>query len=242
MTETTATLTAKDLKTYLEANSPVAITLTDACDGCVVTVEPQDWPTLARYLKETPDLAFHQLTDICAIDYLHYGMAEWGSDDVSRGGSFSRGSQRLSTQSSTWKGPRFALAYQLLSLVHNRRLRVKVLLPENQLEIDSVVSVWEGANWLEREAYDMMGIRFRHHPDLRRILTDYGFIGHPFRKDFPLSGHVEMRYDAARGACIYEPVDIQPRTVIPKVIRHDQRYSSDAADNRATGESSHPDN
>ena len=120
--------------------------------------------------------------------------------------------------------PRFAVVYHLLSTSKNHRLRLKVFLDESHLIIPSVHEIWKGANWFEREAYDLYGVLFDGHPDLRRILTDYGFIGHPFRKDFPISGHVEMRYDAHLQQVIYEPVDIEPRVLVPKVIRDDNRY------------------
>ena len=119
---------------------------------------------------------------------------------------------------------RLAVVYHLLSTQHNHRIRVKVPLHENDLIIPSVHDIWKAANWFEREAYDLYGVLFENHPDLRRILTDYGFIGHPFRKDFPVSGHVEMRYDAKLQKVIYEPIDLEPRTLVPKVIRNDNRY------------------
>ena len=121
-------------------------------------------------------------------------------------------------------GPRYAVVYHLLSVAHNRRLRLRVGLDGDYPRVDSVIAVWAAANWYEREAFDLYGILFDGHPDLRRILTDYGFIGHPFRKDFPLSGNVEMRYDPEKRRVIYEPVSIEPRINIPKVIRHDHRY------------------
>jgi NADH-quinone oxidoreductase subunit C len=119
---------------------------------------------------------------------------------------------------------RFAVVYHLLSLEYNRRLRLKAYTGGAQPMVDSVADVWAVANWFEREAFDLFGILFRGHPDLRRILTDYGFVGHPFRKDFPLSGHVAMRYDPEQGRVVYEPVEIEPRVLVPKVIRQDSRY------------------
>ncbi len=121
--------------------------------------------------------------------------------------------------------PRFAVVYHLLSIAHNCRLRLRTFCPDDtQPMVDSVVGVWSSADWFEREAFDLYGILFRGHPDLRRILTDYGFIGHPFRKDFPLSGNVEVRYDASKRRVVYQPVSIEPRTLVPKVIRKDNRY------------------
>jgi NADH-quinone oxidoreductase subunit C len=126
---------------------------------------------------------------------------------------------------------RFAVAYQLLSITHNRRLRLRVKIPDAQEPvIDSVIEVWASANWFEREAFDLFGILFRGHPDLRRLLTDYGFIGHPFRKDFPLIGNVEVQYDPERKRVVYQPVSIVPRVLVPKVIRHDHRYDPSLKD------------
>ncbi|MEE3293327.1 MAG: NADH-quinone oxidoreductase subunit C, partial [Pseudomonadota bacterium] len=119
----------------------------------------------------------------------------------------------------SWDNDRFAVVYHLLSVSLNQRLRVIVPVPEDDLTIDSVIEVWRCANWYEREAFDLFGIQFQGHPDLRRLLTDYGFIGHPFRKDFPLSGHVEMRYDEEKGRVVYEPVSVEPRVTVPRVIR-----------------------
>ena len=122
---------------------------------------------------------------------------------------------------------RFAVVYHLLSIKHNQRLRVKAFVNNADNVAPSVCELWKVANWFEREAYDLFGILFEGHPDLRRLLTDYGFIGHPFRKDFPVSGHVEMRYDATLQKVVYEPVDIEPRVLVPKVVRHDSRYLSE---------------
>lgn len=150
---------------------------------------------------------FSQLTDLCGVDYQGYG-AEGGS---------------------AWSGSRFAVVYHLLSIKRNARLRVRAQLPETAPAIDSVIEVWAGADWFERETFDLFGIIFNGHPDLRRILTDYGFIGHPFRKDFPLSGQVEMRYDEEQGRVIYQPVTIDPRTLVPRTIRKDVfRSAADA--------------
>lgn len=174
-------------------------------------------------LRDHPEFAFNQLIDLCGVDYLQYGEYDWETDAATETG-FSRGVQRDESTAFRWTKPRFAVVYHLLSTVHNHRVRVKVYLDEADLVVPSVHDVWKVANWFEREAYDLFGILFEGHPDLRRILTDYGFIGHPFRKDFPISGHVEMRYDALSKKVIYEPVDIQPRVLVPKVIREDNRY------------------
>ena len=177
-------------------------------------------------LKEHDSFAFDQLIDLCAVDYLHYGDYDWETDSATENG-FSRGVEPQEVQEKVVPKSRFAVVYHLLSTKLNHRIRVKVFLTEAHLVVPSVHEVWKGANWFEREAYDLYGILFENHPDLRRILTDYGFIGHPFRKDFPLSGHVEMRYDAKYKKVVYEPVDIEPRTLVPKVIRHDNRYLDD---------------
>jgi NADH-quinone oxidoreductase subunit C len=172
------------------------------------------------------EFAFDQLIDLCGVDYLHYGASEWSTEPATDEGYSRAVDPSMNKNPSTWQKPRFAVVYHLLSLASNARLRVRVFADEKTLLVPSVVSVWPSANWYEREAYDLYGILFDGHPDLRRILTDYGFIGHPFRKDFPLIGEVEMRYDAKAQRCVYEPVSIQPRTLVPKVIRDDNRYLS----------------
>lgn len=183
-------------------------------------------PALMLKLRDTKTLAFDELIDLCGVDYLYYGQYDWETEAATESG-FSRGVEYRQATAYTLDKPRFAVVYHLLSTELNHRLRVKVFLHDSHLAIPSVHEVWKGANWFEREAYDLYGILFENHPDLRRILTDYGFIGHPFRKDFPLSGQVEMHYDARLGKVIYAPVDITPRTLIPKVIRHDNRYLHD---------------
>ena len=156
--------------------------------------------TLCIALRDQSDYSFEQLIDICGVDYLEYGAEEC---DPSK---------------------RYAVVYHVLSLKHNQRLRLKVYLSEDNPAVDSVIDVWRCADWFEREAYDLFGVLFYGHPDLRRLLTDYGFIGHPFRKDFPLSGHVEMRYDPEKQRVVYEPVSIEPRVLVPRKIREDSRY------------------
>ncbi|WP_028389094.1 NADH-quinone oxidoreductase subunit C [Legionella fairfieldensis] len=179
-------------------------------------------PILAR-LCESSLFAFDQLIDLCVVDYLLYGEYDWETESASENG-FSRGVELQEAKACVLTKPRFAVVYHLLSTRYNQRVRVKVFVEESHPVVPSVHDIWKVANWFEREAYDLYGILFENHPDLRRILTDYGFIGHPFRKDFPLSGQVEMRYDATLQKVIYEPVDIVPRTLVPKVIRHDNRY------------------
>ena len=180
---------------------------------------------VCRTLRDAPELRFEMLMDLAGVDYLHYGRDDWETQEATRTG-FSRA--RFAQQSATPEplgAGRFAVVYNLLSITHNQRLRLTVKCPDTaEPVLDSVVDVWAGANWFEREAFDLFGILFRGHPDLRRILTDYGFIGHPFRKDFPLSGNVEVHYDPDRQRVVYKPVSITPRVLVPKVIRHDNRY------------------
>ena len=181
-------------------------------------------------LRDAPELAFEQLMDLAGIDYLEYGCDEWRTQSATRSG-FSRGVRRSTAAEVPSGRERFAVVYHLLSVSQNWRVRLRCsCLGDEPPMVDSVVDVWAAANWFEREAFDLFGILFRGHPDLRRILTDYGFIGHPFRKDFPLSGNVEVRYDPAKGRVVYEPVSIEPRTLVPKVIREDARYESDLRD------------
>ncbi len=166
-------------------------------DEVTVTVAPADWHAAALLLRDAPGCKFEQLIDLAGLDYADYGNG-------------------------AWEGQRFAVAMHLLSVSLNQRVRVKAFLADDELPaIDSVNDVWNAANWFEREAFDLYGIVFEGHPDLRRILTDYGFIGHPFRKDFPVSGNVEMRYDAERQRVIYQPVTIEPREITPRIIRED---------------------
>ena len=164
------------------------------------------------------------LMDLAGVDYLHYGRDDWETESATRSGfSRARGAQQGPPDPDA--AGRFAVVYQLLSIAHNQRLRLRVRCPDTaEPAVDSVIDIWASANWFEREAFDLFGIVFRGHPDLRRILTDYGFIGHPFRKDFPLTGNVEVQYDPDRQRVVYRPVSITPRVLVPKVIRHDHRY------------------
>ncbi len=177
----------------------------------------------AHALRHEPAFHFEQLMDVCGVDYLHYGQADWETEETTSTG-FSRGVSIGVYKESTNKPQRFAAVYHLLSQAHNRRLRIRCYTEGNPPRIDSLVDIWNAANWFEREAFDLYGILFEGHPDLRRILTDYGFVGHPFRKDFPLHGNVEVRYDPDKGRVIYQPVTIENRVLVPKVIRHDNRY------------------
>ena len=179
---------------------------------------------VCRTLRDAPDLRFQMLIDLAGVDYLHYGLDDWQTDSATRSG-FSRARSAQQGPPDPDAAGRFAVVYQLLSVAHNQRLRLRVRCPDTaEPAVDSVIDVWAGANWFEREAFDLFGIVFRGHPDLRRILTDYGFIGHPFRKDFPLIGNVEVQYDPDRQRVVYRPVSITPRVLVPKVIRHDHRY------------------
>ena len=184
---------------------------------------------IATALRNESDFGFEMLMDVCGVDYLHYGTDEWNTSDATDTG-FSRGVERepvILDESDEFAERRFAVVYHLLSLQHNLRLRLKVFAgTDNPPVVKSVVDIWNGANWFERETFDLYGILFEGHPDLRRILTDYGFIGHPFRKDFPLIGNVEVTYDSEKGRVAYQPVSIEPRTLVPRVIRNDNRYSA----------------
>lgn len=209
----------KTLNTALKAHS---FNLTYAHDEINLTVDASALSTVLLELRDHTALLFDELIDLCAVDYLLYGQSDWETDNATTQG-FSRAVEPV-VFSQTSDKPRFAVVYHLLSTTHNHRVRVKVSVHESSLIVPSANDIWKSAGWYEREAYDLFGILFDGNPDLRRILTDYGFIGHPFRKDFPLSGHVEMRYDATLEQVIYEPVDITPRISVPKVIRHDNRY------------------
>jgi NADH-quinone oxidoreductase subunit C len=172
--------------------------LTVALGEMTIVVKASDYLSAMRVLRDHADLRFEELIDLCGVDYSTY------SDGA-------------------WEGPRFAVVCHLLSIAHNWRLRVRVFAPDDDMPIlASVTDVWNAANWYEREAFDFFGILFDGHNDLRRILTDYGFIGHPFRKDFPVSGYVEMRYDPEQKRVIYQPVTIEPREITPRVIREEK--------------------
>ena len=187
-----------------------------------VVIDVSAWADAARVLRDHPDLKYEQLIDLCGVDYLTYGEADWNTESATSAG-FSRAVERgvRDTTEDEENARRFAVVYHLLSLTHNQRLRVTVYVREEPPIIPSVIGVWASANWYEREAFDLFGIWFDGHPDLRRILTDYGFIGHPFRKDFPLEGNVEVRYDPDQRRVVYQPVTIENRTLVPRVIRND---------------------
>lgn len=196
-----------------------------ACGELTVEVVPQHLHEMCQALRDQAEFDFKLLIDVCGVDYLHYGISEWETESATATG-FERGVDKRALQTTQFTERRFAVVYHLLSLQHNHRIRLRAFLNEEQPHIASVVDLWPGANWFEREAFDLFGILFVGHPDLRRILTDYGFVGHPFRKDFPLIGNVEARYDATLKRVVYEPVSIQPRVLEPKVIRRDNRYKT----------------
>jgi NADH-quinone oxidoreductase subunit C len=189
---------------------------------------------VCRALRDAPALKFEMLMDVAGLDLLHYGLDDWQTQSATRSG-FSRARVARSAGPDPDAPGRFVVVYNLLSITHNQRVRLHAPCPDSaDPVIDSVVQIWAGANWFEREVFDLFGILFRGHPDLRRILTDYGFIGHPFRKDFPLSGNVEVQYDPDKRRVVYQPVSITPRVLVPKVIRHDHRYEAALRDPGAT--------
>lgn len=190
-----------------------------------IDVLPENLRDICFALRDEPDFDFKMLIDVCGVDYLYYGLSEWETESATATG-FERGVDRCAMNNPHLNSPRFATVYHFLSLNLNHRIRIRVFLDEHNLKVPSIMDIWPAANWFEREAFDLFGITFVGHPDLRRILTDYGFKGHPFRKDFPISGEVEVRYDAKAQRVVYEPVSIQPRTLEPKVIRRDNRYQS----------------
>jgi NADH-quinone oxidoreductase subunit C len=207
--------------------------VTQALGETTVEIDVGDWLQAARALHG--QFGFEQLIDLCGVDYLGYGEDEWSTDDVTTEG-YSRGVEGAGPGRFSWGSRpesrhvprRFAVVVHLLSISHNERVRLRCHAPDDELPVvPSLTSIWPVANWFEREAFDLFGIVFEGHPDLRRILTDYGFIGHPFRKDFPLIGNVEVRYDEEKGRVIYEPVtSVEPRVLVPRVIRGDARYDT----------------
>ena len=177
-----------------------------AYDELTLTVPADQWVATAQRLRDEPSLKFESCIDLCGVDYSTYGVGKEGQPEAAL---------------PVFPG-RFSVVAQLMSLTHNWRLRIRTWPVDNEFPVvDTLVEVWPAANWYEREAFDLFGIVFEGHPDLRRILTDYGFIGHPFRKDFPVYGNVEMRYDPEQGRVVYQPVTIEPREIIPRVIRED---------------------
>ncbi|NOY63362.1 MAG: NADH-quinone oxidoreductase subunit C [Gammaproteobacteria bacterium] len=203
MPDSIQTLSAR-LKKYFP---DMLLQCSEALGETTIEVAAENIKTLCLALRDEETFGFSMLIDICAVDYSEYGKASAGK-----------------SSSPAPDGSNFAVVYHLLSCNNNQRLRVRTFVDNDAMRIDSVVGIWAAANWFEREAFDLFGILFEGHPDLRRLLTDYGFVGHPFRKDFPLIGNVEMRYDPDKKRVIYEPVSIEPRVLVPRVIRDDHRY------------------
>lgn len=207
--------------------------MTLAYEEITIDVAPQHLIEVSSELRDNATFNYQQLIDLCGVDYSQFGQTEWETDEASSYG-FSRGVEPVTMgrlkfgdeiETSTAEQPRFASVMHLLSIANNRRLRVRCFAENDDFPmLPSVTDLWASANWYEREAFDLFGIMYSDHPDLRRILTDYGFIGHPFRKDFPLVGHVEMRYDPEQQRVIYQPVSIDPRVLVPRVKREDNRY------------------
>ena len=187
--------------------------VTEAYDELTLVINSDNVVEVCHKLKD--EFKFEILIDLCGVDYLTYGESDWNGNASSSGFGRARQAQKSTNQ----KDQRFGVIYHLLSVSSNQRLRVKALLSTDNLMIQSVTKIWNCANWFEREAFDLFGILFENHNDLRRILTDYGFVGHPLRKDFPMIGEVEMRYDDQLGRVVYEPVSIEPNVNVPRVIR-----------------------
>ncbi len=175
---------------------------------------------VVKLLRDHDEFQFEQLIDLCGVDYLTYGQDEWATQEATSTG-FERG-RECKKNTSEQQERRFAVVYHLLSVTLNHRIRLRVFISQETMMLPSVVGIWNSANWFEREAFDLYGILFEGHPDLRRILTDYGFIGHPFRKDFPVVGELEMRFDEEKEQCVYEPVSIEERVLVPRVIRRNK--------------------
>jgi NADH-quinone oxidoreductase subunit C len=216
------------------------VSLTEVRRQLIAEIQPTEWVEACRALRDDDELDFDLMMDLCGVDYLGYGDDEWETGEATSTG-YSRGIDELGPGRFDWaERPeaeaipnRFAVVVQLLSLKNNRRLRLRCHPEEADFPtLPSIVEVWNSANWYEREAFDLFGIVFEGHPDLRRIMTDYGFIGHPFRKDFPLIGNVTVRYDEDKGRVVYEPTEIEPRVLVPRVIRRDSRYVGDELDPR----------
>jgi NADH-quinone oxidoreductase subunit C len=225
MSDTSATSLAEQLA----ARFGDTLSISTSRNETTAELAAADLIAVATALRDEPAFRFSELIDLCGIDYLGYGQTEWDTETVS-GTGFSRGVEGeamgrfdwASRPQGTRQPRRFAAVIHLLSIEHNRRVRLRVFCEDDSLPlVPSLTLVWPGVNWFEREAFDLYGIVFDGHPDLRRILTDYGFVGHPFRKDFPLIGNVEVRYDPEQKRVIYEPVSIEPRVLVPRTIRDD---------------------
>jgi len=191
-----------------DSGTPLLTKAVVALGEVTIEVAPENWVAACTRLRDEPGLGFDTLVDLCGMDYSAY-------------------------KDGAYEGPRFAVVIHLLSVKKNHRVRVRAFCPDDDLPVvGSLVDVWPGVNWFEREAFDLYGIVFEGHPDLRRLLTDYGFIGHPFRKDFPISGHVEMRYDPDLKRVIYQPVSIDPREITPRIVREDSYGDTDLENSR----------
>ncbi len=217
--------TIDNLRTRLEKRfAEFAVTCEICVDQIIMEIPSDSLIEVATALRDEEEFVFDQLMDLCGVDYSTYGDVDWQTGGASSSG-FSRGVTAAEPKEIDSK-KRFAIVYQLLSLNYNQRLRLRVYASGEPPIIPSVIPVWNSADWYEREAFDLFGVLFDGHPDLRRLLTDYGFIGHPFRKDFPLEGNVEVRYDEEKGRVIYQPVTIESRVLVPRVIRDDGRFGS----------------
>ena len=237
MSETSTTSLAEQLV----ARFGDTVSVSSVRQEVTAEVAAGDLISVATALRDEPAFRFSELIDLCGIDYLGYGQVEWDTETISSTG-FSRGVEGQAQGRFTWaerprdshQSRRFAAVIHLLSIENNRRIRLRVFCEDDSLPmVPSLTLVWPGVNWFEREAFDLYGIIFDGHPDLRRILTDYGFVGHPFRKDFPLIGNVEVRYDPEQKRVIYEPVSIEPRVLVPRTIRNDadlMQAKAEAAD------------
>ena len=202
-------LLQENLNTLLDSK---IVNLASRLNELTLVIHATDLLEVMTLLRDAEELHFEQLIDLCGVDYSTYGS------DICEAGAYLKSDFAEDTYPS-----RFAVVYHLLSIAHNVRLRVRVFAQDEEFPVlDSVTQIWASANWYEREAFDLYGIIFSGHPDLRRLLTDYGFVGNPFRKDFPLSGHVEMRYDPEQKRVIYQPVTVEPREITPRIIREEQ--------------------
>ena len=234
--------TAKDIADLFTRRFGNQVTVGDTHSGITtIEIEVDGWQEVCRALRDEDDFSYEQLTDLCGVDYLSYGQSEWETSDASQEG-FGRGVEGLGPGRFSWADrpeaadvkQRFGVVVHLLSFKNNHRLRLRCFAPDEGMPIvPSLVEIWSSANWYEREAFDLFGIVFEGHPDLRRIMTDYGFTGHPFRKDFPLIGNVAVRYDPQKKRVVYEPVEIEPRVGVPRVLREDSRYKADEVDQAA---------
>ncbi|WP_266158417.1 NADH-quinone oxidoreductase subunit C [Dyella silvatica] len=233
---------SSSLAERLSARFGGTLTVSIARNEITAELPAADLIAVATALRDEAPFRFSELVDVCGVDYLGYGQTEWDTETVS-GTGFSRGVEGEAMGRFKWSDRprdvtqprRFAAVIHLLSIEHNQRIRLRVFCEDDSLPVvPSLTTIWPGANWFEREAFDLYGIIFEGHPDLRRILTDYGFVGHPFRKDFPLIGNVEVRYDAEQKRVVYEPVSIEPRVLVPRVIRDNadlMQAKAEAADN-----------